>query len=61
LIALRISTSVEGLSTERTGRTSLAAEVCRGYQNLRYLLLKAKRMVVANVEFIPVRSMRKVA
>jgi transposase len=33
----------------------------RGYQNLRYLLLKVKRMVVANVEFIAVSSMRKAA
>ena len=33
----------------------------RGYQNLRYLLLKAKRMAVTNVEFIAVRSMKKVA
>jgi transposase len=33
----------------------------RGYQNLRYLLLKVKRMVVTNVEFIAVSSMRKAA
>jgi hypothetical protein len=33
----------------------------RGYQNLRYLLLKAQRMAVTNVEFIAVRSMKKVA
>jgi transposase len=33
----------------------------RGYQNLRYLLLKAQRMAVTNIEFIAVRSMKKVA
>jgi transposase len=33
----------------------------RGYKNLRYLLLKAKRMAVMNVEFIAVRSMKQVA
>ena len=27
----------------------------RGYQNLRYLLLKAKRMAVTNIEFIAVQ------
>jgi hypothetical protein len=31
----------------------------RGYQNLRYLLLKAKRMAVTNVEFIAVRTIKK--
>jgi len=33
----------------------------RGYKNLRYLLLKAKRMAVMNVEFMAVRSIKKVA
>jgi transposase len=33
----------------------------RGYQNLRYLLLKAKRIAVMNVEFIAIRSMKKAA
>ena len=33
----------------------------RGYQNLRYLLLKVKRLVVTNVEFIAVRPMKKAA
>ena len=33
----------------------------RGYQNLRYLLLKAKRLAVTNVEFIAVRSVKKAA
>ena len=33
----------------------------RGYQNLRYLLLKAKRMAVMNLEFIAVRKTKEVA
>ena len=33
----------------------------RGYKNLRYLLLKAKRMAVTNVEFIAVQTVKKVA
>jgi transposase len=33
----------------------------RGYTNLRYLLLKAKRMAVTNVEFITVNKVEKVA
>ena len=33
----------------------------RGYQNLRYLLLKVKRMVVTNLEFIAISSTRKAA
>lgn len=33
----------------------------RGYANLRYLLLKAKRMVVANLEFIAVHRVLKAA
>jgi transposase len=33
----------------------------RGYKNLRYLLLKAQRIAVMNVEFIEVRSLKKVA
>ena len=33
----------------------------RGYKNLRYLLLKAKRMAVINLEFIAVRRMKEVA
>ena len=33
----------------------------RGYTNLRYLLLKAKRIAVTNVEFIPVHRVKKVA
>jgi transposase len=32
----------------------------RGYKNLRYLLLKAKRMVVTNVEFIAVQRVKAV-
>jgi transposase len=33
----------------------------RGYKNLRYLLLKAKRMAVTNVEFLAVRRVAKAA
>src|ERR1700693_5091135 len=33
----------------------------RGYQNLRYLLLKAKRMAVTNTEFIAVQTVKKAA
>jgi transposase len=33
----------------------------RGYKNLRYLLLKAKRMVAANVEFLAVQRVRTAA
>ena len=33
----------------------------RGYKNLRYLLLKAKRMAVTNVEFIAVHTVKKAA
>lgn len=33
----------------------------RGYQNLRYLLLKAKRMAVTNIEFIAVQTVTKAA
>src|SRR5579864_1059489 len=33
----------------------------RGYKNLRYLLLKAKRMAVTNVEFIAIQRIKKAA
>jgi hypothetical protein len=33
----------------------------RGYQNFRYLLLKAKRMAVTNTEFIAVNTIKKAA
>ena len=33
----------------------------RGYQNLRYHLLKAKRMAVTNVEYIAVCSTKEAA
>ena len=33
----------------------------RGYKNLRYLLLKAKRVAVTNVEFLVVRRAAKAA
>jgi len=33
----------------------------RGYKNLRYLLLKAKRLAVSNLELIAVRRIAKAA
>ena len=33
----------------------------RGYQNLRYLLLKSKRIAAPNVEFITVSTIKKAA
>jgi transposase len=33
----------------------------RGYKNLRYLLLKAKRIAVTNVEFVAVQQIKKAA
>lgn len=33
----------------------------RGYKNLRYLLLKAKRIAVTNVEFVAVHKIKKAA
>lgn len=33
----------------------------RGYQNLRYMLLKAKRMAVTNLEFVVVQGIKKAA
>lgn len=33
----------------------------RGYRNLRYLLLKVKRLAVTNAEFIAIRSVKKAA
>src|SRR5450755_1545527 len=33
----------------------------RGYQNLRYMLLKAKRMAVTNVGFIAIHTVKKAA
>jgi transposase len=33
----------------------------RGYKNLRYLLLKAKRMAVTNVEFLAVQRIGQAA
>jgi hypothetical protein len=33
----------------------------RGYQNLRYLLLKAKRLAGTNVEFIAVHTVKEAA
>lgn len=33
----------------------------RGYNNTRYLLLKAKRMVVTNTEYLATEKIRKAA
>jgi hypothetical protein len=33
----------------------------RGYKNVRYLLLKAKRMAVINAEFIELQQVKKPA
>jgi transposase len=33
----------------------------RGYTNMRYLLLKAKRMAVTNTEYVAFQKMRKAA
>ena len=33
----------------------------RGYRNLSYLLLKAKRMAVTNIEFVAVHTVKKAA
>ena len=33
----------------------------RGYKNLRYLLLKAKRIAVTNIEFVVVHRIKKAA
>ena len=33
----------------------------RGYQNIRYLLLKAKRMAVTNTEYVALQKLRKAA
>ena len=33
----------------------------RGYQNIRYLLLKAKRMAVTNTEYVALQKIRKAA
>jgi transposase len=33
----------------------------RGYKNMRYLLLKAKRTAVANTEYVAIQKTRKAA
>ena len=33
----------------------------RGYKNVRYLLLKAKRMAVTNAEFVELQQIKKAA
>jgi hypothetical protein len=48
-------------SRSRQWEYSPADQPDRGYKNLRYLLLKAKRMAVMNLEFIAVCTLKKVA
>ena len=43
------------------GNVRLLINRGRGYKNLRYLLLKVKRLAVSNVEFIALRSVKKAA
>ena len=45
----------------RAGNIRMLINRGRGYQNLRYLLLKAKRLAVSNTEFIALTSVKKVA
>jgi hypothetical protein len=33
----------------------------RGYKNVRYLLLKAKRMAVTNIQFVAFQNAKKAA
>ena len=33
----------------------------RGYKNMRYLLLKARRLAVTNTEYVAIRKIRKAA
>lgn len=50
-----------GVVEALTGNIRMMINRGHGYQNLRYLLLKVKRMVVTNLEFIAISSMRKAA
>lgn len=50
-----------GVVEDLDGNIRMLINRGRGYKNLRYLLLKAKRMVVSNTEFIAVTSARKAA
>ncbi len=43
------------------GNIRLLVNRGRGYQNMRYLLLKAKRMAAANLEFVAVQTVQKAA
>ena len=45
--------------SRRSGNIRMLINRGRGYQNLRYLLLKAKRLAVANIDFIAVHADRK--
>ena len=50
-----------GLVEAVNGNIRMLTNRGRGYTNLRYLLLKAKRMAVTNLEFIAVNRVQKVA
>jgi hypothetical protein len=50
-----------GVLHERHKRLAQTGNRGRGHQNLRYLLLKAKRLAVSNTEFIALTSVKKVA
>ena len=43
------------------GNIGMLINRCRGYKDLRYLLLKAKRMAVTNVEFLAIHRLEKAA
>jgi hypothetical protein len=58
---------LRGVNTHNFAREALNGNIRmrihrgRGYTNLRYLLLKAKRMAATNIEFIVVRSAKQAA
>lgn len=51
---------VRGIRLSRAGSAQEFVEKTN-YQNLRYLLLKAKRLAVSNTKFIALTSVKKVA
>ena len=50
-----------GIVEAITGNIKSLLRRGRGYKNLRYLLLKVKRLAVSNLEFIAVRRVKKAA
>jgi transposase len=50
-----------GLVEAVNGNIRMLINRGRGYQNLRYMLLKAKRMAVSNIEFVAVQGVKKAA